>query len=148
MGWLEDVRKLAEQARAHAYTVAPVVTNQLTIRQRVWAGGRPGMVVEGFNDIDLVLPARYPVRHLTQQELNASAGRYEVGDILVDGISPSDGAGSGYTPEQLAPTITTDDVELIYVITGDHAGEYSLVEARTFRAFTYQLVLRRRSSTP
>lgn len=147
MGFLENTRKLAEQARTHAYAATGVCTNALTIRKRTWTGGRVGMTDAGYTDEDLVLPARYPIRHLSQQELNSAAGSYEVGDILVDAITPSDGAGVGYTQEQLAPA-GTDALEIIYVITGEHPGEYALIECRTFRAFTYQLVLRRRGTTP
>lgn len=121
-------------------------TNQLTIRKRTWSGAR---VRQGTStDVDLVLPAHYPIRLVSEQELNSAAGQYEMGDILVDHITPSDGDGVGYTPADLHPTVTTNNVELIYVINGAHAGEYSFVELRTFRPFTYQLVLRRSTRTP
>jgi hypothetical protein len=120
--------------------------NQLTIRRRTWSGGR--ISLGSATDVDLVLPARYPIRYLNAQELNSPAGSYEIGDILVDHITPSDGAGAGYTQEQLTPTVTTNGVEIIYVITGTHAGEYTIVDCRTYRPFTSQLVLRRRASTP
>lgn len=120
--------------------------NQVTIRTRTWDGGLIGK--GNANDSDLVLPAQYPVRFLTAQDVFSSSGEYEVGDILVDHITPSDGAGTGYTPQQLRPDVTTDNVEIIYVISGQHAGEYRCIDLRAFRAFTTQLVLRRRGETP
>lgn len=127
-------------------TFADIRVNQVTIRTRTWSGSilRDGTAT----DSDLVLPPHYPVRLITEQELNASGGQYEVGDILVDHVTPSNGAGVGYTPEDLRPVVTTDNVEIIYVITGPHAGEYGIIDLRTYRPFTYQLVLRRKITTP
>ena len=73
---------------------------------------------------------------------------YYVGDVIVDHITPSDGT-IGWTPQQLKPPITQGDKqERIYLLVGPHGGEYALVEIRTFRPFTYQLILRRRHTTP
>ena len=120
--------------------------NQLTIRTRTWSGTR---LNDGTStDSDLVLPARYPIRFMTEQELFAAGGAYEAGDILVDHITPSDGNGVGYTYAQLRPTVTADNVELLYVINGSHADIYRCIDIRTFRAFTTQLVLRRRADPP
>lgn len=116
--------------------------NQVTIRTRTWTG--PSLHQGTSSDSDLQLPQQYPVRPLTQQEVDGSGGQFETGDILIDHITPSDGMGNGWTTAQLAPQAASDNVEIIYVITGDHAGEYSLVAIKTFRSFTNQLVLRRR----
>jgi len=117
-------------------------TNQLTIRTRRWSGGQ--VELGDPIDSDLVLPAIYPVRYLTAHELRTAAGRYELVDILVDHITPSDGNGTGYTQEQLYPTVTDNGTEIIYILTGTHAGEYRCMDIRTYRPFTYQLVIRRR----
>lgn len=124
-------------------TFADIRTNQLTIRTRVWSGGqlRLGAAI----DSDLVLPPHYPIRYLNSREVSSSAGKYVVGDILVDHITPSDGLGTGYSLEQLSPELLNNASELIYIITGTHAGEYCSIETRTYRPFTYQLVLRNRS---
>ena len=144
MSFVTDLLKAVDDARKISEDFG-VRTNQLTIRKRTWSGA---FLEQGTaTDEDLVLPARYPIRYVTAQEVNSSAGSYEAGDILVDHITPSDGT-VGYTPAQLKPVITTNNVEIIYVLTGAHAGEYSLVDCRTYRPFTYQLVLRRRASTP
>ena len=134
----------ARQLRGPAF--ADIQMNQLTIRTRTWSGNFIG---DGTSsDSDLVLPKHYPIRYITAQEIDSAAGQYEMGDLLVDHITPSDGASVGYTPEQLKPVVTTDNVEVIYVITGTHPGEYSLVDLRTYRPFTYQMVLRRKTTTP
>lgn len=120
-------------------------TNQLTIRTRTWSGTylRDGTAT----DVDLVLPARYPVRRVSAHEMAASAGVYELGDLSVAHITPFDGVSVGYTQAQLNPTITSNKVEVIYVITGSHAGNYSLKECQTYRPFSYRLILTRRADS-
>jgi hypothetical protein len=120
--------------------------NQVTIAVRTWSGAR--LHQGSATDATTVLPQHFPVKHLEQREIANSGGVYEMGDILVDHITPTDGADVGYSPTQLKPTITTDNQERVYILTGTHAGEYALVELRTFRPFTWQLVLRRRLTTP
>jgi hypothetical protein len=143
---LNNLRKLADGARQYASDLTGIRTNRVTIRTRTWSGTR---LRQGDpTDVDLELPARYPVRYLTGQEISSSAGQYETGDVLVRHITPSDGTGVGYTPAQLQPAVTTNNVELIYILVGEHAGEYTLIDLRTFRPFSYEMVLRRKSTTP
>ena len=120
--------------------------NQLTIRTRTWSGTR--LTMGTASDSDLVLPARYPIRFLTEQEIYSAAGAYEAGDIIVDHITPFDGVSVGYTHDQLRPPVSADNVELLYIITGSHAGTYRCIDIRTYKAFTTQLVLRRRADPP
>lgn len=120
--------------------------NQVTVRTRTWSGNVVGLGVS--SDSDLVLPQRYPVREVTAQDISSSAGKYEVGDVLVDHITPSNGAGVGFSRDQLDPVVTTDNVEIIHLLTGTHAGEYHLIDLRNYRSFTTQMVLRRRGTTP
>jgi hypothetical protein len=125
---------------------ADVRVNQLTIRKRTWSGSR--IALGDPTDEDLVLPPHYPIRYMTAQEIFSAGGLYETGDVLVDHITPSDGAGTGYTLEQLRPVVEANNVDVIYILTGTHAGEYRCIDVRTYRAFTSQLVLRRRATTP
>ncbi len=122
---------------------ADIRVNFCTIRTRTWSGGLLGSGTS--TDVDLVLPPHYPVRRVSSQEVYSSAGFYEVGDVIVDHITPSDGGSVGYTPEQLRPVVTSNDTEILYLLTGSHSGEYRVIDIRTYRPFTYQLVLRRRS---
>lgn len=146
MGLRLSLLKTVEAARKLSGPTFADIRQQLTIRTRVWSGGRLNRGVP--TDTDLVLPAHYPIRYLNAQEISSSAGQYEVGDILVDHITPSDGAGTGYTLAQLLPEVLTNDTEIIYVVSGTHPGEYTDVDVRTYRPFTFQLVLRRKASTP
>ena len=147
MSFRTDLYELVDSVRSIAGPdVFDDTINQLTIRTRTWSGPRVGMGTS--SDSDLVLPAYYPISLLESQRISSSAGLYEQGDILVDHITPSNGAGVGYTEEQLAPTVSSDNVEVLYLISGDslgngHPGEYRCVECRTYEAFSSQLVLRR-----
>jgi hypothetical protein len=127
-------------------TGVDIRTNVLTIRTRTWSGSVLG---DGTaTDSDLVLRPIYPIRLIKAAEVTMSGGQYEIGDIFVDHITPSDGAGVGYTPAQLKPVVTVDNVELLYIITGPHAGLYACNHLETYRPFTYRLVLSRRTTTP
>ncbi len=121
-------------------------TNFVTVRTRTWSGSVLGQGTP--TDSDLVLNPWYPVRYITAAEVATSGGQYEVGDILVDHITPSNGSSAGYTPEQLKPTVTTDNVEILYVIVGSHGGEYVIRTLETYRPFSYRLVLSRSTATP
>ena len=125
---------------------ADIRTNQLTIRTRTWSGARVGAGTS--TDADLVLPSHFPIRYLTAQQISSAAGRYEVGDLRVDHITPSNGGSVGYTVNQLNPPVTARNVEVIYILTGEHAGWYSLIDFRSYRPFTYQLIIRRRATPP
>ncbi len=139
--------KVCEQFRTlSGPDFADIRVNSLTIRTRTWSGNRIGLGTT--SDSDLVLPPHYPVRHLTAQEIFSSSGLYETGDIIVDHITPTDGASVGYSALQLRPVITSDNVEVLYVIEGTHAGIYRAIDIRTYRPFTSQLILRRRADDP
>lgn len=121
-------------------------THQLTIRTRTWSGAR---LKQGTaTDVDLVLPQKFPVRVVNASEVSSSGGLLEMSDILVDHITPSNGAAVGFTPLQLKPYITTHNVEVVYILSGPKAGEYGLIELRAYRPYTYQLILRRTIATP
>ncbi len=130
---------------------------QLTRRLRTWSGGFRGAdavpAQPQFTDVDLVIDQKFRIRQLSTREIANSGGQYEMGDIIVDHITPDftdpiTSAAGGYTEAQLKPTQTENGVELYYVVTGQHAGEYQCVELRSWRAYSYALVLRRRLTTP
>lgn len=117
--------------------------HQLTIRKRTWSGESPGQIGSTYTDVDLVLPQIFKIRQVNIHEVAESGGNYQTGDVIVEHITPSDGAGTGFTPTQLRPLITGDNQERLYVITGDGglAGTYNLLELRSWRPFSYDLVL-------
>lgn len=133
---------IIDAARELSHSVVDIRTHQLTIRTRTWAGP---MIGDGTSiDVDFVLPARYPVRMVSGQEVAGSGGRYTLDDVLVNHITPSDGNGVGFTATDLEPLVTAPNVETIYVLAGPDGGEFSLKDGRFLRPFTYALVLTRR----
>lgn len=130
--------------------VFDIRTTELTIRTRTYIGGRRSSE-SAYTDSDLVLPKIYRFRPLKTEEISASGGKYEIGDILVGPITPK-GDTLGFTTDQLQPKPSTDGVDIIYLCTSDtgegHPGEYSRVEFRSHKPFSYFLVLRRRTTQP
>jgi hypothetical protein len=131
----------------------------VTIRTRTWAGGAidadPPVTLPAtppFADVDLVLPRKHPVRQLTTREISNSGGAYEIGDMMVDHITPtyhSTFGSGGFTVAQLDPKAQKNGVEVYAILTdGQHQGEYAVKEVRSARAYTIQLVLGRRLTTP
>jgi hypothetical protein len=124
--------------------------HQLAILTRTWSGGykEAGEATESA----LVLPQHFVVRQVSTRELAASGGRYEQGDVTVEGITPEyvdrEGNARGFSPLALDPRVTRNGVEIIYRVTGPHEGDYQLVELQSWRPYGYTLVLRRRSDTP
>jgi len=119
-------------------------TSHLTIRTRVWSGGRAGL--GSPHDEDIVLAPHYKVSQLSAREVASSGGRFELEDVRVGPITPKEG-DTGYSLSELAPD-GSDGVEILYILTGPHDGEYGLVQAIKSRPFRYELVLRRRRRTP
>jgi len=122
-----------------------VRTSQLTVRTRTWAGGRRGL--GPVTDSDLDLAQSYKIREVSTREIASSGGLFEMGDIKVGPITPTDVSGGGYTEAQLAPEGQTG-TEVVYVVTGDLAGEYARVELNKSKPFSWYLTLRRRRTTP
>lgn len=140
---LKSIESIRSIAGPKGLDVRP---HQLTIRTRTWSGRQ---VDDGTpTDSDLVLPGHYIVRLVSGEEVASSGGRYLTDDVTVEHITPFNGVDAGYTPEQLSPTVTTENVEIIYLLSGDTSGEYTLTEGKFFRAFSYSLVLRRSRRTP
>lgn len=119
--------------------------NTLTVRTTTWSGGRPGSGTA--THADLVLVPNPEIRELSDHELAGSGGRYTAQDLRVQHITPEYTDG-GYSPLQLAPDVSSAAVEIVYVIEGPLAGEYTLVGSSFADPFEYQLTLRRRRTTP
>ncbi len=125
-----------------------LTTYQVSIVTRTWSGTK--LHAGTPTDETLVLPQQLPVLPIQMHEIAASSGDIRMGDILVDGITPTDGNGVGFSPTQLRPTITGNNQERVYQVTGPDGvmAEYALVELRTYKPFTWSMVLRRRSTIP
>lgn len=131
--------------------VFDVRPTNVTIRTRTYVGGRRSSQ-SAYTDSDLVLPDIYKVSPLKFNEVTASGGRYEVGDLKLGPVTPR-GVTKGWTEDQLAPKTTSDGVEVIYVLStspdgAGHSGEYSRVQYLREKSFSHYLILRRRSNVP
>lgn len=126
-------------------SVLDIRTAQLTIRTRTWSGAEVGLGTA--SDSDLVLPKQYRVESLTAKEVAGSGGRFSDDAVRVGPVTPAF-TGGGYTPEQLNPGTTLDNVEVIHILAGQVNGWYRLASLRTEKPFSYTMVLNRRRDTP
>lgn len=141
---ISQVRQIPADLGFRPYTV--------TLRVRTWAGGRVGLPVGSTPDItDTVITPPPKVRQLSQREVDASGGRYQMGDFVVSGIVPSftDGdAYGGFTPAQLQPTPTAAQ-DVVYLLTGPEGTvECTQVGSDFSRPTRYSLVLRMTAPPP
>ena len=121
----------------------------VTIVTRTWSG-QPGAPGGTFTDAPVLLVPAPKVVQLSAPEVSGSGGRYQTGDLRVGPITPPYRypTPGGYSEAQLRPTPSTGGVEVLYVLTGPNAGEYSLVELNDRLNLRYELILRRRRSSP
>jgi hypothetical protein len=126
-------------------TELDIRTAQLTIRTRTWSGAEVGLGT--YTDSDLVLPQQYKVTSLSTKEVASSGGRFSDDAIRFGPVTPAF-TGGGYTPEQLNPGATADNVEVIHILTGQVNGNFRLASLLTERPFSYIMVLNRRRDTP
>ena len=130
----------------------------ITVVQRFWSGGRRGVGTSTDTTV-AAIPPFVKVRQVKQREVAESGGRYEIGDVIAGPITPAytnptTGATGGFTEAQLDPPVTTQGVENVYIL-GQQSGatgivgEYQLVDFKSRdRAFRFELVLRRRATSP
>jgi hypothetical protein len=147
----------AERLRSKAGpTGFDIRTSRLTVISRTWSGGRVGVPsttpgVPAYVDAVLDLSPFYRVRQVNTHEVASSGGRYETGDVLVGPITPSftrsDGTTGGYSEADLKPS-PRRGTETIYRLSGAHAGDYTLIELRSARTFSYKVIIGRRETTP
>jgi hypothetical protein len=127
--------------------------SQLTIITRTWTGGAidadPPAGQPAYTDSSLVITQKYVIREIKVEEVDASGGRYRIGDVMVESLVPGDpnNPGVGYYPTQLEPPIVPGQ-EVIYQIAGPCNGNYALRQAHTWDTYSYDLVLQPRLDTP
>ncbi len=119
-------------------------TAQLTIRKRVWSGGRRGAGTS--RDEDKILPKIYKARHVTAREISSSGGRFEAETLCIGPITPPY-SGGGYSKEDLAPE-GANGIEVIYILSGAISGEYKLAQLDAEKPFGYFVYLNRLRTTP
>ena len=142
-------------------TAFNVASSILTIIQRLWFGGQPGAEGgfqdggNGPNNTPLSLNQYYEVAPVSTSQIMGSGGQYEMGDVRMGAITPAFNDRrsippviGGYSEAQLHPVPTTDNIEIIYSITGKHAGEYQFVALESWDPLGYYLVMRRRITKP
>lgn len=135
---------------------APVATDLpsvQTLANALQSAFNAHILADAVADVDLVLPQQYRIRQLATNEIVQSGGRYEMGDVIMEHITPWDGISVGFTVAQLKPPAKSNSVQIIYIVTSDdvaggHTGEYELRELRSWRPFSFDLVLKRRETTP
>ncbi len=141
MTFRDQMNRLADRVRGVPQALDERTTS-VTVRTVTWLGGRRG-VDGGSVYSDLVLTPRPKVREVSQRDIASSAGRYTVGDVKVGPITPAY-PGGGYTVAQLDPTLTTNGLEVVYVLDGGVTGEYARVSVGTDRSHSYFVVLRKK----
>jgi hypothetical protein len=126
---------------------------KVDVKLRTWSGQHKGFGT--FTDTLVAsLPQHSKVRNIRSDEIQSSGGLYRVNDVVVEHVTPSDGALIGFTEDQLHPhvAIGANNVERIYILTGppptNHIAEYDHVTLLAYSPFEFQLVLRRRATTP
>ena len=129
---------------------------KLAIITRRWTSGLVGVEPDSggapaYVDTRLELAAVYEVKQVTTREIASSAGRFEAGDVKLGPITPAyvnaDGSHGGVSEAQLKPD-GDDATELVYELTGAHAGEYALLGVVSTAPFGWWVVLGRRETTP
>jgi hypothetical protein len=128
----------------------------LAIITRRWTSGAVGVAPDvaaapAYVDARLELPSVYKVRQVTTREIASSGGRYEAGDVKLGPITPAytnaDRSPGGVSEAQLKPD-GGEGTEIVYELSGVHAGEYALIALVSTAPFSWWLVLGRRQTTP
>lgn len=146
---LDSLRGCADQARRCA---EPYITSQLTIRTRRWTQGRVG-AGDVVTVKETVLPKRFPVREISDRKVSSSGGKFQAGDVAIEGISPpyTSHGGGGFSVEVLDPKrlpVPTNDIEVLYILEGDVTGVHALVSLETSDPTEWSMVVRRTRLSP
>ena len=109
----------------------------VTVRKRVWSGGRPGVGTK--TDTDTVLtnqaangtlqPVR--VRQVSRSEAIASGGQYVARDLRVGPMTPSFLASlflpaAGFDDSSMNPQPTASATEMIWIVSTNDGGTHGL----------------------
>jgi hypothetical protein len=141
--------QLVDTLRTNLPTALDLRPTLVVLRRTTWSGREVGDGTASYSDMPLT--PRPNVRDIKSNEINASAGRYQSGDVMLEGITPAYTLGvlaGGYTEAQLAPVSVQSNVEYVWALSGFYEGEYQYVSTHTRGLFSHDVVLRRRLTTP
>jgi hypothetical protein len=117
----------------------------VTLRTRVWSGGRKGEGVP--TDTESLITPTPRVREVSMNEINASGGQYVKGDLRIGPITPPNVNG-GYTMAQLDAQSLVNGTEHYLVLTGELAGDFSIAANFVGRGnASFFLIAKRRLSS-
>jgi hypothetical protein len=145
----QHLNRVAERIRALPVRLGERPTT-VTIEVREWSGRRVGDGSLMSTTSTVITPAP-KVREVSLREIAGSGGRYEAGDVRVGPITPAYDTGvatGGYTSAQLAPLMTRNALEVVYVLAGWMAGEYLRTDLESDKSHQFYLVLRKNRATP
>ena len=142
---LNVFRRLADRLRPLG---ASFRTTTVTVRTRTWSGERVG---EGVATVsDFVLPSYVGVEQISAREIASSGGRLRDGSVRIGPITPTytvGGVPGGTTSAQLRPSAMGYQ-EVLYLLTGEVAGEFALAELDTSDVLSWWVTANRTRATP
>lgn len=153
----EDVRQILQEIGRPILEDLGFRPNALTVvvREESQVDPDTSALVPGTTISSLDITPRPRVRTMGMREVNESGGRYQMGDLRVDKVTPEypGPPPGGYSLEQIAPDLEdfgglAGGQECIYVVTGALAGEYVRVDFGRDRSLGWSLTLRRSEKTP
>lgn len=142
---LHVFRAIADRLRPLA---EPFRTVAVTVRVRRWLDGRIGS--GPYVDDSLPLPGYVRVRQVSSKEVASSGGRLREGAVRIGPITPAYsalGRTGGVQAAALRP-IAEASQEVTYLLAGELAGEFALVEIDTTQPLSWYVVANRTRSTP
>jgi hypothetical protein len=144
----DDLLPVFESARTLIHDLG-LRRYDITVRTVSWDGGRPGLGNRVVTDTPLTLStgARIKVRRLTTvnaQEIIASGGALQDGDVIVGPITPAY-SGGGNAITSFLPEVTDPPSEVHYLVSGpdlDGGRWHKMVSYQADRNFGYYFTLR------
>lgn len=150
----EKLLPVTARLRAIADTKMGLRRFRVFLRRRTPSDGRGGRgATETIVDVELLEKPR--VREAGGQDVASSAGRIEIGDFIIDRITPQNEAATvGIAPGTIprSPTLNSQQVLVVLVGPGMPAyvegpppsggGEFTVVSASEERNFSFSYVLR------
>ena len=154
MGFVNDIRKLADGIRGNVPGNLGLRPHTVTIRVRTWSGARGGLGTK--TDVDTVISNAGNfgprVKQVSAKDVIASGGLYESGDYTIGPIS-RDYVTGGVTDAALDPSTTSTAREVLFLVDGpgfpSGGAWFKRINDEGYKHHTYStVVVRRMSVTP